>query len=85
MKSSVLWKKSAEDDLADLWLAATDREAIAHVSLEIDRCLEANPQSQGESRGGQRRILFVLGFVVTFEVYDADRIVRVLNIWRTRH
>jgi hypothetical protein len=66
-------------------MSAADREEIASVSLEIDRCLEANPQSQGESRGGRRRILFVLGFAVTFEVYDADRIVRVLNIWRTRH
>lgn len=34
MKYTVMWAKSAEDHLADLWLQAEDRESIRRASDE---------------------------------------------------
>ncbi|MCH8047261.1 MAG: hypothetical protein IID44_26465 [Planctomycetes bacterium] len=36
MKYTVMWAKSAEDHLADLWLQAEDRESIRRASDELE-------------------------------------------------
>ena len=36
MKYTVMWAKSAEDHLADLWLQAEDRESIRRTSDELE-------------------------------------------------
>jgi hypothetical protein len=82
VKFTVIWLTSAEAELAEVWLAADDRELIAQTANEIDARLAAEPETQGESRSGQRRILLVAPLGVVFETHLADRIVRVLDVWR---
>jgi len=85
VKYFVRWRQAAEDDLLSLWLnAPADREEISRISQAADRLLERDAHLQGEAREGRRRILFVEGFGVTFDVYQNEHIVRVLGIWRTR-
>ena len=84
MKFTVLWKKPAEDALAGIWLAADDRELITRTAFEIDRRLEKEPQSAGESRPDGTRILIRAPLGVKFQVYAEDRIVRVADVWRFR-
>jgi hypothetical protein len=78
------WKKRAEDDLADIWLAVDEREAITRATGEIDRFLKIHPHAVGESRPAEKRILIVAPLCVIFRVYEDDRIVRVAGVWRLR-
>jgi len=84
MKYTVLWKPTAEADLARIWTAATDRNAVAAAADRIDALLARDPHSRGESRGGSIRIMVELPLAVHFRVQDADRMVYVLKVWRPR-
>ena len=82
MKWTVGWSPFALNQLAELWLAASDREAITQAVDEIDRQLRLDPLTQGESRTAGRRILFLPPLVVIFEVVEPDRKVSVLAVRR---
>ena len=81
MKYTVLWLKPAEAKLADIWLAADDREAITRAAREIDRFLNIHPHTVGETRSEEKRILIVAPLCVIFRVYEDDRIVRIASVW----
>jgi hypothetical protein len=83
MKFSVIWEKSAEDHLAELWLAATDKEAIRSASDRIDVLLANDPSSVGESRVSNFRILFETPLAVLYDVKPSDRKVKVWAVWRS--
>jgi hypothetical protein len=70
--------------LASLWTMFDDRAAIASAADTIDRLLEQDPHSQGESRYGSRRVMFVEPLGVNYEVHEMDKLVRVLRVWRSR-
>jgi len=40
---TVVWKPTAQDDLARLWLSAVDRAAVTDASEDIDRVLAWDP------------------------------------------
>ncbi len=84
MKFTVSWKPSAQNDLARMWVAADpeDRQEITLAANTIDKQLMVNPQSLGESRSQDRRILFMPPLVVIFEVLEQDRTVWVLTVNR---
>jgi plasmid stabilization system protein ParE len=84
VKYTVTWTPAALDELARMWNEAADRDAVAAASNEMDRLLASVPNLQGESRGGNIRILFVGPIGADYEVLDADRIVRVLTVWRVK-
>jgi len=48
----------AQQELADLWINASDRNAVTSAADEIERLLALDPLAQGESRGGNKRLLF---------------------------
>jgi mRNA-degrading endonuclease RelE of RelBE toxin-antitoxin system len=81
MTYTVTYKPSAENELAELWLNAPDRQTVADAANRIDSLLGANPHNQGESREQQTRILFERPLAVQFEIHDANRVVEVLKIW----
>jgi len=81
---TVIWLKPAEAKLADIWLAADDRDAIRRAVREIDRFLKAHPHTVGESRPAEKRILIAAPLCVIFRVYEDDRSVRVAGVWRLR-
>jgi hypothetical protein len=78
---TVVWVRSALDELATLWNAAesSDRTAITSAANRIDNLLSKNPYEQGESRPKGRRILIDLPLVVIYEIREQDRMVRVLQ------
>jgi hypothetical protein len=82
MTYTVVWIRSALDELADLWTKAGDRQEITDASGRIDLVLRTNPYLHSESRGKSFRILFVPPLAVLFEVSDADRMVTVRAVWR---
>jgi hypothetical protein len=84
MNYTVVWQPPALATLAKLWTDGPDRNAVAAASDSIDARLARDPLSQGESRDGPHRILFVAPLVVDFEVREAERTVLVLCVRRTR-
>jgi len=81
MHYTVSWLPGAESELARLWLEETLRGNIELAANEIDLCLRVDPENAGESREGNRRILFVTPLVVTFKVDRQDRMVQVREVW----
>ncbi len=83
MKFTVIWKPSAEQELARIWDSANDRREIKFAANAIDRQLAAFADRIGESREGTDRIHFERPLGIRFRVSLTDRIVLVLNVWRT--
>lgn len=78
MKYTVVWARSAEDRLTEIWLDAEDRESIAAAANAIDEALAEDAHQRGESRTETARVMFVRPLGVDFEVRQGDRIARVL-------
>jgi hypothetical protein len=66
----VLWRLSALNELAALWIGAdsTLSEAITAATAAIDEDLRNSPDEVGESRPGNQRIAFVPPLGFTFSV-----------------
>jgi plasmid stabilization system protein ParE len=80
MRFTVTWHPSAEQELAEIWIAATDRQAITQAAHVIDQLLASDPLAQGEEFYGDR-ILVALPLAVTFAVNEQDRTVQILQVW----
>jgi hypothetical protein len=76
----VYWRKKARTRLADIWVAAPDRNAITAAAHRIDQLLERNPLGCGESRDKGRRILYALPLVVMYRIIEDDKKVIVLDV-----
>jgi plasmid stabilization system protein ParE len=83
MTYTVVWKPAAEAELAELWMTAADKPALAQAANEIDDRLAKEPIALGESRSGSTRVWFVGPLGVTFEIREDDRLVRVIDVWST--
>jgi hypothetical protein len=81
MSYTVVWLPPAEQDLADLWIQAGDRNAVTAAADEIDHRLKYDPLGEGEARAGQTRILFVPPLAVLYDVSEPDRLVTVWAVW----
>jgi hypothetical protein len=57
MSYDVDWD-AVEDDLASAWMNAPDRGAVSAAIHRIDKRLERDPKTCGESRGGTDRLVF---------------------------
>jgi hypothetical protein len=47
MKYTVTWTGSADQELADLWIRSSDRNAISLAAFEIDRILRIDAHLKG--------------------------------------
>jgi hypothetical protein len=77
----VRWVPEALNELATIWMQASDRTEITAAVARIDRQLQDDPEDQGESRDEGRRILLESPLGVMFRVQPADRTVFVLTVW----
>jgi hypothetical protein len=84
MKFTVVYLSSAEQQLADLWLKATDPQAVTAASNQIDRLLAESPLTVGESRVSSLRILVVEPLVAVYDVREADHLVKVWAVWQPK-
>ena len=84
MKYTVVWKATAEEELARIWSEAIDKATVTFAANKIERDLEHNPRSEGESRTGANRIHFQLPLAIQFRIAEAHPLVYVLRVWRVR-
>ena len=84
MNYTAYWLPNAENELAAIWMAAPDRNAVTRASHEVDLRLEANAPNEGESRTNGLRILFVPPLGVLFGVEPGTSLVLVAQNWTYR-
>lgn len=84
MNFTVIWLPQAERELAVIWMAATDRNAVSEASNRIDQMLERNPLGVGESRDEGFRVLIERPLGVYYSVDEDQQLVQVGNVWMVR-
>jgi hypothetical protein len=84
MKYQVLWTPTAEQDLAEVRLRANDRASVTSAAESVDRLLEDDAPTRGESRFDDLRVMFALPLGVSFEADEQDRVAYVLAVWPIR-
>jgi plasmid stabilization system protein ParE len=80
MSFVVNWSRRAEDELADLWVNAQDRNAVTAAANEIERLLARDPLGVGESRVRGQRILFAPPLGALYHVDSRRRVVKVITV-----
>jgi hypothetical protein len=74
MKYQVQWDARAERELAALWLAAADRQAVTRAATWFDDQLARSPLELGESRASSvHRTAFHAPLGIEFEVIEDDK------------
>jgi hypothetical protein len=82
MKWTVIYRPDAADELAAVWLRAANRQAVADAANAIDQQLGTEPDTAGESREGNSRILCEGELTVLFDVNEQDR---TETVWGVSH
>ena len=77
---TVTWLKGAQGHLAQIWVDATDRQAVTEAANAIDRLLAVDPTAQGEEVSEGLRRLSVPPLHVLFSVREPDRLVEVATV-----
>ncbi|MBX9627862.1 MAG: hypothetical protein K2X82_28950 [Gemmataceae bacterium] len=80
MNFAVVYTPSAENDLADGWLRAPDRNAVSEAADRVDRRLGRDPLNEGESRDDDLRVMFEPPLAVFYTVDVAAATVRVVRV-----
>ena len=81
MRYTVVWRDTALQQLATIWMAAVDRAAVNHAVDEVDAELADDPDQKGEDYFGDRYILTVVMWAL-YHVYPDDRMVHILQVGR---
>jgi mRNA-degrading endonuclease RelE of RelBE toxin-antitoxin system len=81
MRYTVVWHKKAHDELASLWLAATDRAAVSAAANAIDAQLAVDAHKKGIDVGEGLRQLTVPPLRVIYSANQNDRLVWVANVY----
>ena len=79
MRCTVVWDPDAQDELARFWMQASDPQALADASDEIDRLLKSSALTVGEEFGSDRRLI-IEPLEVIYTVSPDDCLVRVLQV-----
>jgi hypothetical protein len=82
MKYTVVWLPHAENELARLYNAARDKQAVTDAANQLERELSRSPGVVGESRGIKLRVTFEKPLGILYEVSEADRKVQLIHVWR---
>lgn len=81
MSFHVHWNIRAENELADIWMQASDRSAVTEAASRLDEALRLAPLRTGESRESeQRRIAVELPLAILFTVVPNDSLVVITKV-----
>ena len=79
---TVVWVQSVEDELVELWLAASDRNEVTAATHAIDKELGSDAESKGDDLAEGLRSLNIPPLRVIFTVSKNDRLVEVVRVAR---
>lgn len=80
MKYTVVNAPVADEQLADVWLKAVNRQDVADAFNSIESSLKRGAQLQGREHPNGWRVLIVPPLAVTFCVSIDDRLVKILSV-----
>lgn len=80
MTWTLTYTAAAKDELATIWMDATDRQVIADAANAIERELRLEPLNVGESRDGNRRLVIKAPIAVHFFAVPDDMKVVVFHV-----
>jgi hypothetical protein len=80
VKYTVIWLPDAQDQLAELWMNATDRQTVSDAANQADHVLAEDPETKGVEFYGDR-YLTVPPLRVVFRVKPDDMLVEVTMVW----
>ena len=80
MRFTVIWSQAAQSQLAELWVNATDRNAVTRASHQIDQLLAIDPDQQGIDFYGDW-LLVVTPLQVVYRIIPADMQVVIDRVW----
>jgi len=77
---TVVWHEKAKDQLAQLWINATNRSAMTRAADKIDQYLVSDANLKGSPLEGNLRYLTIPPLHTLFVVSEPDRLVKVLVV-----
>jgi hypothetical protein len=82
MKYTVVGTALADDQLAELWLTAPDRQKVSAAFDRIASSLKNDAHVAGRLHPAGWRVIAEWPIVVSFTVSEDDRLVRILSVAR---
>jgi hypothetical protein len=82
MKFTVVNAPVADQQLAELWVEATDRQSVADAFNRIESSLKNNAHLQGRLHPNGWRVMIVPPLAVAFRVSEEDRLVTIISVAR---
>ena len=79
-KWTVVWEKSAETKLGDIWFAVGQIPRITEASYEIDRDLKSDPMRHGSPLSEGLFVIERPPLRAVFVLSEEDMLVRVLSL-----
>jgi hypothetical protein len=80
MRFTVIWSQVAQNQLAELWMNATDQSAVTRASHRIDQLLAIDPDQQGDDFYGDW-LLVVPPLQVVYRIVTDDMQVVIDWVW----
>ena len=84
MKREVRFTDEADQQLAAIWMAASDRDDVTAAANRIEATLKRDPLGAAEARGEGDRILFNAPLVVFYRLDPISGDVWVVSMDRTK-
>ena len=82
MNYTVEWTDAALNQLAAVWTAAADRNAVTAASHRLDQDLARDPYGRGVRRNASvNRTAIDLPLGIDYEIIEDDKRVRVVAVW----
>jgi hypothetical protein len=82
MNYIVHWTDIALDELAAVWTAAADRNAVTTASHQLEQDLAADPRGRGLFRASSANYTAVdLPLGIEYDIIEDDKTVRILRVW----
>jgi hypothetical protein len=80
IRYTVVWHDDAQDQLADRWINAPDRQAVTAATNSIDKHLEWDAPLKGAAVEGDLRELIVPPLRVLVAVSEPDRLAKIVHV-----
>ena len=84
MKYTVVWTATAEHELAQIWLDASDRQSVSDAANRLEAELKRDPLRFSRPTSEVFRELYLQPLVVRFNISEDDRRVTVASVWRRK-
>jgi hypothetical protein len=82
MNYAIDWTEDALDELAAVWIAASDQLAVTQAAHRLEQAPSRHPLAVGIARGSSvNRTVTDLPLGIDYESIEDDKKVRVLRVW----